>query len=525
MSKPVSGLNVFQAQAGPIPLSQLDANFTLQTNALNDTATYSNYFADSSGAANIITVTVTAPLLFSYQTGISLQVKLSNTNTSTTVNINVNALGNKAVINNDGSLPAIGSLLANSILSLMYDGVSLRLLAVNGGTSFITTGLFGDGSVTSPSNSYAADPNTGSYRPGADTMAFAAGGVFAGAFRDNGGGNTQLVLATGSASVPGLAFNVDNNTGLHSAGADLLAIDAGGAIVFEFSTTQSLALDGSAAAPGFSYINGPAMGMYRIGANDLGFSTAGALRQEINASGLTTFTNANLGISVTSTGASAPITFTPSGQDQYRIGAGSVNVSDLGLFNITRSQSVFEVVGGASGGMIRFTDGTAALPSPSWISDPDTGLYKDTANQIGIALGGVTAGQIAQGSFTGTMTGVSGGANTTGTVFYQRVGKMVHLWITTQIIGTASTATTMTLTGLPAIIQTSANVDVPTTNLRNDATAGAVQCFGIATVNAGTITFALGTTAGPNLTATTTGFTGSSNKGIFSGWSITYVIQ
>lgn len=45
-----------------------------------------------------------------------------------------------------------------------------------------TTSSLGDGTVSSPSLTFNADPNTGLYRPAADTLAFAVGGAEAGRF-------------------------------------------------------------------------------------------------------------------------------------------------------------------------------------------------------------------------------------------------------------------------------------------------------------------------------------------------------
>jgi hypothetical protein len=45
-----------------------------------------------------------------------------------------------------------------------------------------------------------------------------------------------------------------------------------------------------------------------------------------------------------------------------------------------------------STGQIRLTDGSAAAPVLSFSSDPDTGVYRFGANQIGFALGGITRG-------------------------------------------------------------------------------------------------------------------------------------
>lgn len=55
-------------------------------------------------------------------------------------------------------------------------------------------------------------------------------------------------------------------------------------------------------------------------------------------------------------------------------------------------------------GRVRAIDGTAALPTYSFTSDPDTGFFRTTANQIGIALGGSQAMQINGVTTTGAQT-------------------------------------------------------------------------------------------------------------------------
>jgi len=128
MAGSVTVPNQFQAQNGPIPLSQLDNNFTALAGPLNAVSTFSNYYVDSSGAANTITVTISLPQTFSYTAGVRLDVKLSNTNTSSTVNINVNSLGNQAVLNGDGSSVAVGQLTAGMILGMIYNGTNFLLV-------------------------------------------------------------------------------------------------------------------------------------------------------------------------------------------------------------------------------------------------------------------------------------------------------------------------------------------------------------------------------------------------------------
>jgi hypothetical protein len=118
--------NQFQNQSGPIPLSQLDADFTAVVNSVNNTLTYSNYYQDTSGSANSLVVTVPSPTVFTYTAGTTLLVKVANTNTGATT-INVNALGTVNVLSS--SLGALGSgqLVSGGVYPLFFDGTQFQL--------------------------------------------------------------------------------------------------------------------------------------------------------------------------------------------------------------------------------------------------------------------------------------------------------------------------------------------------------------------------------------------------------------
>jgi len=124
--------NTFASQAGPIPLSQLDSDYAQLVTALNTNATYANYYADSSGVANTITVTINSPQVFSYTTGVSLDVRIANANTGATT-LNVNALGAKPVTNSDGTALIANQLLVGQIATLQYDGTNFQLKSVASG--------------------------------------------------------------------------------------------------------------------------------------------------------------------------------------------------------------------------------------------------------------------------------------------------------------------------------------------------------------------------------------------------------
>jgi len=118
------------------------------------------------------------------------------------------------------------------------------------------------------------------------------------------------------------------------------------------------------------------------------------------------------------------------------------------------------------------------------------------------------------GSFTGTLTGMSGA--TTGTVNFIIKGNMCTVFRNASGFAGTSNTTSMTMTGLPAAIQPASNVQVPCT-IRENST-DVVGDVGIIAA-ASTMTFRVDTPL------STTGFTASNDKGVPPGWSITYVLS
>lgn len=123
--------------------------------------------------------------------------------------------------------------------------------------------------------------------------------------------------------------------------------------------------------------------------------------------------------------------------------------------------------------------------------------------------------QRSTGSFTITLTGMTAG--TTGTVNYAigQDGKTVFVWITAIIEGT-SNATTMTGTGVPAILSAGHDRIIPTYVIDSGAgVGGAVQGF---TGTTWTFTKGTGFNGG--------GFTNAGTKGIVTGnLSVSYTLD
>jgi hypothetical protein len=137
-----------------------------------------------------------------------------------------------------------------------------------------------------------------------------------------------------------------------------------------------------------------------------------------------------------------------------------------------------------------------------------------TLNATGVFINGVAI--VQAGSFTGTLNnGFT--SNPTGTVNYQRVGKIVTLTCIAGITGT-SNGTSMGMTGLPAAV-TPATGSPQVTCVVLD---GGGSTLGSAQVGSGTITF-FSNRNGTALVGAQ--FSNIGTKGISGGWTITYTLD
>jgi hypothetical protein len=125
MTKPVTIPNTFATATTAIPLSNLDADFSTVATAMNDANTYSNYAPDT-GSANAYVVTLTG-VSTAYSAGLRIQFKAGNANTTAST-LNVNAQGAKNITYQDASAIASGTIAANSIVDVMYDGTQFLLM-------------------------------------------------------------------------------------------------------------------------------------------------------------------------------------------------------------------------------------------------------------------------------------------------------------------------------------------------------------------------------------------------------------
>lgn len=327
----------------------------------------------------------------------------------------------------------------------------------------------------------------------------------------SGGMTAPLSLAAGTAAAPALTFTLDPDIGIYRYAANQLGFSTGGTYRGSFGDTffdlavPIYAVDGNAGAPAFAFTAANNSGLYRnSGNNEIRISYGGVDVAGFSSAVVSSYVQHQL----TDGNAGAPAI-------AFR------NDPDTGFYRVTS-----DVIGLTTGGALRFNfgsfgvrgpDGSAAVPAYSFDGDTDTGFYRDTSNQIGISLGGITAGLITQGSFTGTLTGMTG--STTGTVHYQRIGNRVTLWVASSITGTSNDSI-MTMTGLPAVIQSTGSL-VPSVSLIDSGT----QCAGLVSA-ANTLSFFLyeDDALSTRILASGAGFTSSGTKGLSAGWTITYII-
>lgn len=89
-------------------------------------------------------------------------------------------------------------------------------------------------------------------------------------------GGSQVNVAAGSATTPGLGFIGRSGTGLYSDTSNIVTVAANGAQCARFSETNFQIKDGTEANPGLLFIDDPDTGIRRVGANEMALVSAGA---------------------------------------------------------------------------------------------------------------------------------------------------------------------------------------------------------------------------------------------------------
>jgi hypothetical protein len=173
-------------------------------------------------------------------------------------------------------------------------------------------------------------------------------------------------------------------------------------------------------------------------------------------------------------------------------------------------------LGGIENGWVGFGSGTNVLTLSNGISGANLNL--STTGGGAVTVNGLTAATQQTGSFTATLTGVSG--STTGTINYRIVGGVCYLWCASSILGTSNSGS-FGFTGLPAACR--------------PATLKRLACYRLADSvgdilgqahfsNSTTVTF-YSSNVGTGFVSQAASFTPTGTKGIMDGWCVSYPLD
>lgn len=177
-----------------------------------------------------------------------------------------------------------------------------------GTITFTGSALLADGSAAAPALAFAADTDTGIYRPGANEIAFVTGGTERASFISQG-----LKLSNGGSTftVPSIFANGDSDTGLALIGGNQLALVVGGATGLCFNASGNVLIGtttdggqklqvngdatfagktytaaGAAATPAISFSGDTDSGFYNAGGNQVALACGGGQIWNTTVNGL-----------------------------------------------------------------------------------------------------------------------------------------------------------------------------------------------------------------------------------------------
>ena len=181
------------------------------------------------------------------------------------------------------------------------------------------------------------------------------------------------------------------NNPLRNISAASLSVSGGVTIAGVF-----LGADGSAAAPSLSFTSDTNTGMYRVAADTIGFSTAGADLFRMDASylrGNVNYTPSMPGKAAGSVSAPAYSFVGDTNTGMYRDAADSLSFATGGVQRL-------DIDSGGIKGKLAFRGpaGSAAAPTFAIDGDTNTGMYRVSSDKLGFSAGGVLRAWIDAGN-------------------------------------------------------------------------------------------------------------------------------
>jgi len=312
------------------------------------------------------------------------------------------------------------SVPSNQNAVLFCDGTNV----INASTtvSGLTALLLAQGSATAPSLGYSGDSSTGIYQPASSQVAITLAGVQRVLFATTGITSTVPVLGPlGSVGAPAYSFSSDTNTGMWSAGADILTWSVGGVAGMQLQASQvTLASPfvfapwlGAVGTPSYSFNGDLNTGMWSPAADTLAWSVNGAEgvrltttgvgigmtpTQKLDVSGRINALSAYGFSGVTRNAAVSRTILLDTTDDPVDNNRAIVTLQTLAGASSSDSQISFSTnhYGVSSGvrmtidrdGQIQSLLGAVGTPSYSFIGDTNTGMWSPAADTLAWSTGG-----------------------------------------------------------------------------------------------------------------------------------------
>jgi hypothetical protein len=147
------------------------------------------------------------------------------------------------------------------------------------------------------------------------------------------------------------------------------------------------------------------------------------------------------------------------------------------------------------------------------------GAFERIWRHVMIGAGTFLSEFIETGSFTGALSGMD--ATTEGDIYWERTGQKVTLYARANLTGTSNDAV-LTLTGMPVALRPANDKFAHVSNMVDNGTFGYIGQAYI--TSAGAIQLYLMTVTGSRIVATSS-WTGSGQKGLGIGWTLTYSLD
>lgn len=320
----------------------------------------------------------------------------------------------------------IGVRVMNNQTDVMANGSNA--ITVSGATSRISLGMpmtFTAGSAANPSINFINDTDNGIYA-GTDSVQFTTGGTRRGFFHSGGLNVTNLTVSgtctgcggasfpleatsSGTASLPTYTWDGDENTGMYRRGADTLAFTMGGVDTALFMTYNDvgnqnvggLTFRTKASRP-YHFYSGSTQGpsfvdaqvrtstgnestptySYRDGIN------SGMWLKDASASDTLVFSaNGTRSLALTNSSTTTGKLF--GGTQSLEINGGTGTSTNILLRTTTSGGSATDALSINDAQQLATQWGTAALPRYTFISDLNTGMFRNGTDQLGFSTAGL----------------------------------------------------------------------------------------------------------------------------------------